>query len=135
MSSLLSQLEQGRRIEDSGIYWCRAENSVGTVTSRKATLQVSCKSPKKTIWFPFLQNIGSVLDQEFRGLPSDLEVALGSSVVLPCQVRINQNNQNNTLMFPCQAPRGAPTPLVTWFRGGKLVVEGPHRKIKVVIQN
>ena len=28
----------------------------------------------------------SVLDQEFRGLPSDLEVALGSSVVLPCQV-------------------------------------------------
>ena len=38
-------------------------------------------------------------------------------------------------MFPCQAPRGAPTPLVTWFRGGKLVVEGPGRKIQVVIQN
>ena len=36
-------------------------------------------------------------------------------------------------MFPCQAPRGAPTPLVTWFRGGILVVEGPHRKIKVVM--
>ena len=36
-------------------------------------------------------------------------------------------------MFPCQAPRGAPTPLVTWFRGGKLVVEGPGRKIQVVI--
>ena len=36
-------------------------------------------------------------------------------------------------MFPCQAPRGAPTPLVTWFRGGKLVVEGPGRKIQVVV--
>ena len=35
--------EQGRRMADSGIYWCRAENSVGTVTSRKARLQVSCK--------------------------------------------------------------------------------------------
>ena len=31
--------------------------------------------------------LSSVLDQAFRGLPSDLEVALGSSVVLPCQAR------------------------------------------------
>ena len=39
------------------------------------------------------------------------------------------------LMLACQAPRGAPTPSVTWFQGGKLVAEGPDKKIQVVIQN
>ena len=90
--------------------------------------------------------LSSVLDQAFRGLPSDLEVALGSSVVLPCQARetritmwgdnrqiekIQRSNFNITV----QAPRGAPTPSVSWFQDGKLVKEGPGKKIEVIFQN
>ena len=88
--------EEGRRMADSGIYWCRAENSVGTVTSRKARLQVSCKW-QTTVSLFLTYILCSVLDQEFRGLPSDLEVALGSSVVLPCQVKLVKSNQCRVL--------------------------------------
>ena len=43
------------------------------------------------------------LEKEFRGLPSDVDVAVGSSVVLSCQ-----------------APKGNPSPSVSWKKDGKM---------------
>ena len=56
-------------------------------------------------------SIVSDLEKEFRGLPSDVDVAVGSSVVLSCQ-----------------APKGNPSPLVRWKKDGKVyhVGEGSH---------
>ena len=43
------------------------------------------------------------LEKEFLGLPSDVDVAVGSSVVLSCQ-----------------APKGNPSPTVSWKKDGKV---------------
>ena len=48
-------------------------------------------------------SIVSDLEKEFRGLPSDVDVAVGSSVVLSCQ-----------------APKGNPSPSVSWKKDGKV---------------
>ena len=39
----LLRAQHGKKEKDSGKYWCKASNIGGTVTSRKGSLQVSCK--------------------------------------------------------------------------------------------
>ena len=39
----LLRAQHGKKEKDSGKYWCKASNIAGTVTSRKGSLQVSCK--------------------------------------------------------------------------------------------
>ena len=45
----------------------------------------------------------SVLDREFQGLPSDVDVSAGARVVIPCK-----------------APKGFPRPSITWLKDGRL---------------
>ena len=52
------------------------------------------------------------LEKEFRGLPSDVDVAVGSSVVLSCQ-----------------APKGNPSPSVSWKKDGKVYHVGEGSKL------
>ena len=52
------------------------------------------------------------LEKEFRGLPSDVDVAVGSSVVLSCQ-----------------APKGNPSPSVTWKKDGKVYHVGEGSRL------
>jgi len=83
-----------KKEKDSGQYWCKASNIGGTVTSRKGNLQVA------------------YLEKEFRGLPSDVDVAVGSSVVLSCQ-----------------APKGNPSPSVSWKKDGKVYHVGAGSRL------
>ena len=46
-----------------------------------------------------------------------------------------QKTQRSNYNCTVQAPRGAPTPSVSWFQDGKLVKEGPGKKIEVIFQN
>ena len=62
-------------------------------------MNISIILPKYRILAPFFLD----LEKEFRGLPSDVDVAVGSSVVLSCQ-----------------APKGNPSPSVSWKKDGKV---------------
>jgi len=57
---------RGKRDDDRGTYWCKASNSEGEVTSRKATLDIG------------------VLRGEFPEEPLDTWVARREEVELPC---------------------------------------------------
>ena len=45
------------------------------------------------------------MERDFQGLPSDVDVSVGSSVVLPCQ-----------------APNGNPSPSVSWKKDGQTIL-------------
>ena len=45
----------------------------------------------------------SDLDKEFQGLPSDVDVSVGATVVISCK-----------------APKGFPPPSITWLKDGHL---------------
>ena len=49
------------------------------------------------------------LEKEFQGLPSDVDVAVGATVVVSCK-----------------APKGYPPPSITWLKDGRMysLVEG-----------
>ena len=48
--NLIAVLRQSKKEADSGLYWCRASNSAGNVTSRRGHLQVACQYQYSTLY-------------------------------------------------------------------------------------
>lgn len=61
---------QNKKEDDSGVYWCEASNSIGSVRSRNATLEVA------------------VMAEDFQMTPESTKVAQGDTAVLRCMAPV-----------------------------------------------
>ena len=104
-------------MQDTGVYWCEAENSFGKVRSRNATLEVAGKTELPSLSY-FAETFSykilfPVLQEDFRMMPMSSKVAQGEMAVLKCL-----------------APRGFPEPKTTWFKNGAYLDPASSKRIR-----
>lgn len=111
---------------DSGKYWCSAENGLNPTVNASASLDVQCKLMK--VYFcnmSLISCIKTTMFGEYKFLDASI-CFFDCFLVLPSLITKPSNQtltENELLTFHCTAI-GNPVPKIKWIKDGKTIDEG-----------